>query len=128
MDIYNDVVTRLLMLGYTATEIDTPLIEYAIKQAAAYILTQTNLAEVPEGLYHAEVDMAAGLFLQGKYSAGQLDAAFTGGGKTIKGVTEGDVRVEYDSAETAAARFDALLRRLTTIPEKQLAAYRRLKW
>lgn len=126
MAIYDDVVTRLAMFGYTATPDDTLSIEYAVNQAAAYILTQTNLAELPEGLHYAHVDYAAGLFLQGKAAGGQLGEAFTGSG--IKGITEGDVRVEYDTTSSPESRTDSLIKRLTSIPEKQLAAFRRLKW
>jgi hypothetical protein len=126
MAVYDDVVTRLAMLGYTATDADEASITYAVNQSAAYILTQTNLTEMPDGLYYTQVDYAAGLFLQAKSISGGLSTTLTGGG--LKAVTEGDVKVEYDTTNTPESRLTALIAGLMTISESVLAAYRRLKW
>jgi hypothetical protein len=77
--------------------------------------------------------MVAGQYLYDKKAAGALEGVegfdFSA---PVKGITEGDVSITYagasDGANSAEARFDALLETLRNPPESALAAFRRLRW
>ena len=117
MDVYNDVVYRLSQLGYTVPAGDTPdaAVNYAINRAAEKIKANINRTEIPDGLHYTWVDMAAGLFLFDKKTAGQLDEGFDFTAPAKK-ITEGDVSVEFagadDGSSTPEARFDKLINSL----------------
>ena len=133
MDVYAEVVARLTMLGYKATDEDRPGLEYLIRKCRVAILSNIHHRELPDGLLYTLVDMVAGQFLFDKKAAGALDGVegfdFSAPAKSI---TEGDVSVTLagasDGASNPEARFDALLDQLMHPPESILAAFRRIKW
>lgn len=133
MTVYEAVVPRLAMLGYTVTDADQPGLEYLIKKCEVDILSNIHHRELPDGLFYTLVDMVAGQFLYDKKAAGGLDGVdgfdFSAPAKSI---SEGDVSVTFaglsDGANSAEARFDAMLDGLRHPPESVLAAFRRLKW
>ncbi len=133
MDIYNDVVYRLSQLGYTVPAGDTPdaAVNYAINRAAEKIKANINRTEIPDGLHYTWVDMAAGLFLFDKKTAGQLDEGFDFTAPAKK-ITEGDVSVEFagadDGSSTPEARFDKLINSLINPPAYLFARFRRFVW
>ena len=126
MDIYNDVTARLLQLGYTVPSfgISDPAVNYAINLAAEKIKANINRTEIPDGLWHIWIDMAAGLYLFDKKSSGQLSDNFD--------FTEGDVSVEFagadDGSSTPEARFDNLINSLINPPAYLFARFRRFVW
>ena len=133
MDIYNDVTARLWQLGYTVPSfgIADPAVSYAINHAAEKIKANINRTEIPDGLRHTWIDMAAGLYLFDKKSSGQLSDNFD---FTIpaKKITEGDVSVEFagadDGSSTPEARFDNLINSLINPPAYLFARFRRFVW
>ena len=133
MVLYDAVVARLAMLGYTVTDADKTGLEYVISQCEQELLTNINRTVMPEELFYVHVDKAAGQFLYDKKAAGQLDGVegFDFSAPT-KSITEGDVSVTFagasDGASTAEARFDAMLDKLIHPAESILAAFRRLRW
>lgn len=133
MTVYEAVVPRLAMLGYTVIGADKPALEHLIKKCEVDILSNIHHRELPDGLFCTLVDMVAGQFLYDKKAAGGLDGLegfdFSAPAKSI---SEGNVSVTFagasDGASTAEARFDAMLDGLRHPPESVLAAFRRLKW
>ena len=133
MAMYDDVVTRLLQLGYTVPAGDTPdtAVTYAIDRAAEKIKANINRTDIPDGLHHTWIDMAAGLYLFDKKSSGQLSDNFD---FTIpaKKITEGDVSVEFagadDGSSTPEARFDKLINSRIIPPDYLFARCRRFVW
>lgn len=128
--VYEAVVARLSMLGYTVTDADKAGLEYLIHKCEVDILTNINHRELPKGLFYTLVDMVAGQFLFNKKAAGGLEGFdFDAPAKSI---TEGDISVTFagasDGASIAESRFDALLDRLMHPPNSVLAAFRRLRW
>ena len=128
--VYEAVVARLSMLGYTVTDADKAGLEYLIHKCEVDILTNINHRELPKGLFYTLVDMVAGQFLFNKKAAGGLEGFdFDAPAKSI---TEGDVAITFagasDGASNAEARFDALLAGLMHPPESTLAAFRRMRW
>lgn len=131
--VYEAVVDRLAMLGYTVTEDDRGSLEYLIPKCELDILANINHRELPDGLFYTLVDMVAGQFLFDKKAAGGLDGLegfdFNAPAKSI---TEGDISVTFagasDGASNAESRFDAMLAQLMHPAESTLAAFRRLRW
>ena len=132
MTVYEAVVARLAMLGYTVTDADKLGLEYLIKKCEQDILDNINQKVLPDGLFYTLVDMVAGQFLFDKKAAGELDGV--GGidfSTPVKAITEGDVTVTFagsgDGATSAEARFDAMLDGLIHPKDSILAAYRRMR-
>ena len=130
---YDDVVIRLLQLGYTvpAGGSTDAAVTYAIDRAAEKITANINRTDIPDGLHYAWVDMAAGLFLFDKKTAGQLGEGFDFTAPAKK-ITEGDVSVEFagaaDGSSTPEARFDKLINSLINPPAYLFARFRRFVW
>ena len=127
MDIFTDVITRLTGLGYPATSNDDDDINFAIRDSEERIKAETNLDAVPEGLRYVWIDMAAGTFLRGRASAGQLGPKLGFSGEA-KRITEGDVTVEMNTDASAASVFLAAVERMAEPPKSLFAAFRRLTW
>lgn len=128
--VYEAVVTRLAMLGYTVTDDDKTGLEYTIHKCEAELLVNINHRELPPPLFYTLVDMVAGQFLFDKKAAGGLEGFdFEAPAKSI---TEGDISVTFagasDGASNAESRFDAMLSKLMHPAESTLAAFRRLRW
>lgn len=133
MAMYDDVVIRLLQLGYAVPAGDTPdaAVTYAIDRAAEKIKANINRTDIPDGLHYTWVDMAAGLFLFDKKTSGQLGEGFDFTAPAKK-ITEGDVSVEFagaaDGSSTPEARFDKLINSLINPPAYLFARFRRFVW
>ena len=131
MTVYEAVVARLAMLGYTVTDADKTGLEYLIHKCEAELLANINHRELPPPLFYTLVDMVAGQFLFGKKAAGGLGEGFDFDAPA-KSITEGDISVTFagasDGASNAESRFDAMLDQLMHPAESTLAAFRRLRW
>ena len=131
MTVYEAVVARLAMLGYTVTDADKTGLEYLIHKCEAELLANINPRELPPPLFYTLVDMVAGQFLFDKKAAGGLGEGFDFDAPA-KSITEGDISVTFagasDGASNAESRFDALLDQLRHPAESILAAFRRLRW
>lgn len=130
MTVYEAVVARLAMLGYTAANNDELAINFTINKCEELLKGDLNVREVPEELFYVEVDMVAGYFLYDKKTAGTLTGFdFTAPAKQIH---EGDISVTFagagDGSLTPEARFDAMLNTLMHPSELLLASFRRLRW
>nr|DAU32260.1 MAG TPA: tail connector protein [Caudoviricetes sp.] len=132
MDIYNDVVYRLLQFGYfVPASVRDAEVTCAIDRAAEIIRANINRADIPPGLHRTWVDMATGFFLSDKKAAGQLGEEFDFTA-SVKKITEGDVSVEFagasDGSSTPETRFDSLLNSLVNPPKYVFSRFRRLIW
>ena len=133
MTVYEAVVSRLAMLGYTVTDNDETGLNFLIDKCEKDILAGINQRVLPDGLFYVHVDMGAGQFLFDKKAAGGLDGLegfdFSA---PVKSITEGDVAITFagasDGASSAEARFDALIAGLMRPSESTLAAFRRMRW
>ena len=127
MELYDAVTARLTMLGYCAAEDDTPALEYLTDKCRAALLTDINHKELPDGLFYTLADMVAGAFLHEKLAAGTLEIEgldFS----SAKSISEGDVSITFDGADSAETRFRAQLDAMTHPSESVLGAFRRLRW
>lgn len=131
MTVYEAVVARLAMLGYTVTDDDKTGFEYTIHKCEAELLANINHRKLPPPLFYTLVDMVAGQYLYDKKAAGGLGEGFDFEAPA-KSITEGDISVTFagasDGASNAESRFDAMLAKLMHPAESTLAAFRRLRW
>lgn len=131
MTVYEAVVARLAMLGYTVTDDDKTGLEYTIHKCEAELLANINHRKLPPPLFYTLVDMVAGQYLYDKKAAGGLGEGFDFEAPA-KSITEGDISVTFagasDGASNAESRFDAMLAKLMHSAESTLAAFRRLRW
>lgn len=131
MTVYEAVVARLAMLGYTVTDDDKTGLEYTIHKCEAELLANINHRKLPPPLFYTLVDMVAGQYLYDKKAAGGLGEGFDFEAPA-KSITEGDISVTFagasDGASNAESRFDAMLAQLMHPAESTLAAFRRLRW
>ena len=129
--VYEAVVARLAMLGYTVTDDDKTGLEYTIHKCEAELLANINHRKLPPPLFYTLVDMVAGQYLYDKKAAGGLGEGFDFEAPA-KSITEGDISVTFagasDGASNAESRFDAMLAKLMHPAESTLAAFRRLRW
>ncbi len=123
MIVFEEVAGRLAMLGYPVTEEQRGAVDYAISMAAEKLIAELNRDDIPEALHYTHIDVAAGIFLQSTHTSAEAGADPSA---PVKSISEGDVRVEYDTA--AGGTMSALIAKLTNPSEKILAAYRRFKW
>lgn len=131
MTVYEAVVARLAMLGYTVTDDDKTGLEYTTHKCEAELLANINHRKLPPPLFYTLVDMVAGQYLYDKKAAGGLGEGFDFEAPA-KSITEGDISVTFagasDGASNAESRFDAMLAKLMHPAESTLAAFRRLRW
>lgn len=123
------VTARLASLGYTVVSADASALEYNIEKAETYLKVSTNQLVIPDGLKYVWVDMAAGLFLSDKKTAGSLAATYNFEAPA-KSVSEGDTSVTFAIADTGSFedQFDAMLSWMIHPEETLIAAFRRLVW
>ena len=129
---YEAVVARMAMLGYTAAEDDKPTIDYLTGKCQVELLASIHHKDVPDGLIYTLVDMVAGSFLQDKLNAGGLEIEGLDFSTAVKSITEGDVSATFagasDGVSSPEGRFLATLDGMVHPSEKILGAFRRLKW
>ena len=127
-----DIILRLASLGYTFDgEKDGWVIGFIIDKVTNTIKNETNLSEIPEGLYQIAVDMACGEFLKAKKASGDLggfeinlDSAM------LKQKSQGDTSFSFavDKMQSAEERLDAVINHLLNYGKPQFLAFRRFKW
>ena len=128
----DDIILRLASLGYTFDEDkDGWVIGFIIDKVTNQIKNETNLSEIPEGLYQIAVDMACGEFLKAKKASGDLggfeidlDSAM------LKQKSQGDTSFSFavDKMQSAEERLDTVIDHLLNYGKPQFLAFRRLKW
>lgn len=124
----NNVIALLEAMGIPVVS-DDSLVAYLINSVSEKVLNETNLAEIPDGLHFAAVEMVVGEYLSMKKGTGQLegfdlDAA-------IKQIQEGDTNIVYavgDGSSTPEQRVNDLITYLTKDRTPEFLRYRKLLW
>lgn len=124
------VKKRLAALGYECREGDEISLNFCIEKVRSTIKNEINGADVPEGLEHVAVDMAAGEFLLAKKTLAPDDLALDLT-TAVKEIKEGDTSVSFSIGEgslTPEQRLAAFINYLLNYGKAEFASYRRLKW
>lgn len=125
------LIERLAMFGYEVRDTDRAALNWAVEKAVAYICNECNVREVPEGLFHVAVDMAAGEFLRMKKTFAPDDLTGLDLSAAVKQLKEGDADVSFavgEGTQTQEQRLDSLIQALLTCGTSQFSCFRRLRW
>lgn len=126
------VKERIQSFGYEFQAGDDAILAFCIGKVENTIKNDCNVQEVPEGLFHIAVDMAAGEFLSAKKtfapdSLSGLDLS----GFAVKQLQEGNTTTQFATGEgtqTDEQRLDSLIQYLLTYGLDQFSCFRRIRW
>jgi len=123
-----ELTARLAAMGYTATESDAWLLNFVIDKVTHEIKLSCNISEIPVTANKLLVDMMAGEFLRQKKAMG----ASLGGiaiEPAAKSMKIGDTTIDFGSAVSPEAQFDALIGMMIDKNRNLIvASLRRLSW
>ena len=125
----DQVIDRLTMFGYTATESDYNHIDFELNKILNYTKNYCNITEIPEILDPRIIDRVCSDFLYYKKNSGQLEGFDYE--TVIKQIKEGDTTVTYavgQGEDTPENRFDAFVKQLERGYDKWITPHRRLRW
>lgn len=125
----DQVIERLGMFGYTATEADYNHIDFELNKILNYTKNYCNIKEIPEILDPRIIDRVCSEFLYYKKNSGQLEGFDYE--TVIKQIKEGDTTVTYavgQGEDTPENRFDAFVKQLERGYDKWITPHRRLRW
>lgn len=125
------VKNRLKSFGYVVKAEDEFALTFCVEKVRSTIKNEINWQDVPEGLEHIAVDMAAGEFLTAKKTFSPDDIAGLDLGYAVKQIQEGDTNTVFAIGEgclTAEQRLNSFLNYLLTYGRDEFSCYRRLRW
>ena len=123
------VIKRLGMLGYTATNDDNDHIDFELAKILNYVKNYCNITEIPEILDPRIIDRVCSEFLFYKKNSGTLDGFDYD--LVIKEIKEGDTTLKYatgQDGDTVESRFDSFVKQMERGFDKWCVPYRRLRW
>ena len=123
------VIKRLGMLGYTATNDDNDHIDFELTKILNYVKNYCNITEIPEILDPRIIDRVCSEFLFYKKNSGQLSTFDYD--TVIKEIKEGDTTLKYavgQGEDTPESRFDSFVKQLERGFDKWITPHRRLRW
>ena len=123
------VISRLKMLGYTATVEDNNHLDYELNKTINYVMNYCNITTIPEILDPRIIDRVCADFLYYKKNSGSLEGFNYDA--VIKSIKEGDTTVTYavgQGEDTPENRFDAFVKQLERGFDKWLTHYRCIRW
>lgn len=123
------VIKRLGMLGYNATQEDYSSIEFELNKILSYVKNYCNITTIPEILDPRITDRVCGEFLFYKKNSGTLEGFDYDA--VIKSIKEGDTTLTYSvgqGEDTPENRFDAFVKQLERGFDKWITPHRRLRW
>lgn len=122
---------RLASFGYEVKEADAFALTFSVEKVRSTIKNETNQRDVPEGLGHIAVDMAAGEFLQGKLTFAPNDLAGVDLDYAVKQIQTGDTNTVFATGEgsrTPEQRLTTFISYLLSYGKEQFARYRKIVW
>jgi hypothetical protein len=115
---------RLLQLGIEVSEDDEAAVAFAEGKVYEHIGNVCNVSEVPAELEYTATDMVCCEFIKERLISGLMDDVEARG--ALKAITEGDVKVEYDSDSGKSTQ--ELLTELLEKGEADLYRFRKMCW
>lgn len=123
------VIERLSMLGYVASQDDYNHIDYEMTKILNYVKNYCNITDIPEILDPRITDRICSDFLFYKKNSGSLEGFNYDA--VIKSIKEGDTTLTYavgQGEDTPENRFDAFVKSLERGFDKWITPHRRLRW
>lgn len=125
------VKERLKSFGYEVRAEDEFALTFCVDKVRSTIRNEINWKEVPEGLEHVAVDMAAGEFLLSKKTFAPNDVAGLDLSAAVKQIQTGDTNTVFATGEgsmTPEQRLTAFINYLLSCGRSEFNSYRRLRW
>lgn len=129
MVIREDVIDRLIQLGYVPTEGDYGHIDFELVKIHNYVMNYCNITSIPEILNYRIIDRVCADFLFYKKNSGSLNGFDYD--TVIKSIKEGDTQITYavgQGEDTPENRFDSFVKSLERGFDKWITPHRRLRW
>lgn len=125
------VKKRLDSFGYQVREGDDFALTFCVDKVRSTIKNEINWKDVPEGLEHIAVDMAAGEFLLSKKTFAPADIAGLDLEYAVKQIQTGDTNTVFATGEgslTPEQRLTAFINYLLSYGKSEFNAFRRIRW
>lgn len=126
-----EVKKRLKSFGYETRADDEPALAFCIGKVRSTIRNETNLKDVPDGLGHIAIDMAAGEFLFSKKTFAPADLAALDLDYAVKQLQIGDTSTVFAVGEgslTPEQRLAAFISYLLSYGKEEFSSFRRIRW
>lgn len=124
-----DIIDRLMQLGYIATEADHVQIDFELKSITNYVMNYCNITTIPEIVDPRIIDRVCSDFLYYKKNSGSLEGFNYDA--VIKSIKEGDTTLTYavgQGEDTPENRFDAFVKTLKNGFDKWITPHRKVRW
>lgn len=125
------VKDRLKSLGYEVKADDEFALTFCVEKVRSTIKNEINWQDVPEGLEHIAVDMAAGEFLLSKKTFAPNDLVGFDLDYVVKQIQTGDTNTVFATGEgslTPEQRLTAFINYLLSYGKAEFNSFRRIRW
>ena len=125
------VKDRLKSLGYEVKADDEFALTFCVEKVRSTIKNEINWQDVPEGLEHIAVDMAAGEFLLSKKTFAPNDLVGFDLDYAVKQIQTGDTNTVFATGEgslTPEQRVTAFINYLLSYGKAEFNSFRRIRW
>lgn len=125
------VKSRLKSFGYEVRAEDESALTFCVEKVRSTIKNEINHDEVPDGLEHIAVDMAAGEFLLAKKTFAPDDLAGIDLDYAVKQIQMGDTNTVFAIGEaclTPEQRLTAFINYLLSYGKNEFHVFRRIRW
>lgn len=125
------VKERLASFGYEVKAGDEFALAFCIEKVRSTIKNEINWQDVPEGLEHVAVDMAAGEFLLSKKTFAPADIAGLDLDYAVKQIQTGDTNTVFATGEgssTPEQRLTMFINYLLSYGKGEFNSFRRIRW
>ena len=125
------VKDRLKSLGYEVMADDEFALTFCVEKVRSTIKNEINWQDVPEGLEHIAVDMAAGEFLLSKKTFAPNDLVGFDLDYAVKQIQTGDTNTVFATGEgslTPEQRLTAFINYLLSYGKAEFNSFRRIRW
>ena len=125
------VKDRLKSLGYEVKADDEFALTFCVEKVRSSIKNEINWQDVPEGLEHIAVDMAAGEFLLSKKTFAPNDLVGFDLDYAVKQIQTGDTNTVFAIGEgslTPEQRLTTFINYLLSYGKAEFNSFRRIRW
>lgn len=122
---------RLVSFGYEVRAEDEFALAFCVEKVRSTIKNEINWQDVPEGLEHVAVDMAAGEFLLSKKTFAPADIAGLDLDYAVKQIQMGDTNTVFATGEgssTPEQRLTTFINYLLSYGKGEFNSFRRIRW
>ena len=126
-----NVKLRLKSFGYEVKADDEFALTFCVEKVRSTIKNEINWQDVPEGLEHIAVDMAAGEFLLSKKTFAPNDLVGFDLDYAVKQIQTGDTNTIFATGEgslTPEQRLTAFINYLLSYGKAEFNSFRRIRW